>query len=186
MTNRPRAISTRAVIGAALLSSLLTVVLLTGILAVVLPAAAGAQTYTILTSSMKPGLPPGTFVVVERQAAADLHVGDVITFQLASGEPEVVTHRIVKVMVDSKGARTFVTQGDSNAVADSRPVRAAQIRGKVWYAIPFVGWIAGIRSTSVGLLALSIVGWSLLVVGATVIVTSLIDRHRRGPTRPRR
>ncbi|MGO4276485.1 hypothetical protein AB4Z22_42795, partial [Paenibacillus sp. TAF58] len=72
MTNRPGAISTRAVIGAALLSGLLAVVLLTGILAVVVPAAAGAQTYTILTSSMKPGLPPGTFVVVERQAAADL------------------------------------------------------------------------------------------------------------------
>ena len=172
----------RTVIGTALISGLLAVVLAIGVLAVAVPAVAGAQTYTILTSSMKPGFPPGTFVVVERQAAPDLHVGDIITYQLVSGKPEVVTHRIVKVMVDSNASRTFITKGDNNAVADLKPVRRAQIRGKVWYAIPFVGWIASIRSTSVGLTLLGVVGWALLLYGASIVLLTLRRRFLQNRT----
>lgn len=163
----------RTVIGTALVSGLLAVVLAIGMFAVAVPAATGSATYSILTSSMKPGLPPGTFVVVKHQAAADLHVGDIITYQLVSGKPEVVTHRIVKVMVDSNSSRTFIVKGDNNAVADEKPIRPAQIRGKVWYAIPFVGWIASLRSTSVGLFALAIAGWALLLYGAGMVLLSL-------------
>ncbi len=177
--------SLRAVIGTALVSGLLALVVAIGVFAVAVPAVTGSATYTILTSSMKPNLPPGTFVVVQRQAASHLHVGDIITYQLVSGKPEVVTHRIVKVMVDSNASRTFVVKGDNNAVADAKSVRPAQIRGKVWYAIPFVGWIAGLRSTSLGLFALAIVGWALLLYGAGMVLLTLGRRFSQNRTRRR-
>ncbi|NEN05973.1 signal peptidase I [Diaminobutyricibacter tongyongensis] len=167
------------VVGTALASGLLAVVLAIGVFAVAVPAATGSATYTILTSSMKPGLSPGTFVVVQRRNAEDLHVGDIITYQLVSGKPEVVTHRIVKVMVDSGASRTFIVKGDNNAVADAGPVQAAQIRGKVWYAIPYVGWIAYLRSTSIGLFALAIAGWALVLYGVCMILLTLLRRRRR-------
>jgi signal peptidase len=172
----------RAVIGTALVSGLLAVVLAIGVFAVVVPAVTGSATYTILTSSMKPNLPPGTFVVVQPRAAADLHVGDIITYQLVSGKPEVVTHRIVKVMVDSNASRAFIVKGDNNAVADLKPVRPAQIKGKVWYAIPFVGWIASLRSTSLGLFALGIAGWALLLYGASIVLLALGRRLSQNRT----
>ena len=181
-SRRHRARNVRAAIRVVLISSLLALVLLIGLLAVAVPAITGAQTYTILTSSMKPDLPPGTFVVVERRAAADLRVGDVITYQLASGQPDVVTHRIVKVMVDSDASRTFLTRGDNNGVADSKPVHPAQIRGKVWYAIPFLGWIAGLRSTGLGRIAVYVIGSALVVYGAVVVLFAI----RRSLTRNRR
>ncbi len=152
-----------------LVSGLLAIVLVLGVLAVLVPAVTGSGTYTILTSSMKPSLPPATFVVVTREQPVDLHVGDVITYQLASGKPAVVTHRIVQVRVDSDNSRTFITRGDNNGIADPKPVRPAQIKGKVWYAIPFVGWIAELRRTSIGTTALTIAGLALLAYGVCVV-----------------
>src|SRR5262249_9052670 len=67
------------------------------VVAVGVPIATGSNTYSVLTRSMEPGLPPGTLLVVRPAAAGDLHVGDVVTYQLSSGKPDVVTHRIVRV-----------------------------------------------------------------------------------------
>ena len=46
-----------------------------------------------LTSSMEPGLPPGTLVIVKPIDPVDVRIGTVITYQLESGKPTVVTHR---------------------------------------------------------------------------------------------
>ncbi len=107
--------------------------------AVAVPRLAGATPYTVLTGSMTPELPPGTLVVVRPVDAADLRVGDVVTYQLRSGEPDVVTHRVVGVGWSAAGERVLTTRGDANPVADAAPVRAVQVRGEVWYSLPWVG-----------------------------------------------
>ncbi len=121
---------------------LLSIVALTAAVAIVIPATTGSSTFTILTRSMEPGMPPGTMIVTRTADPAELVVGDVITYQLRSGEPEVVTHRIVRVIHSSDGHRSFILRGDNNATDDAKPVREVQIRGKVWYAIPLIGNVA--------------------------------------------
>jgi len=106
---------------------------------VVVPTFAGATPYTVLTGSMTPALKPGTLIVVRPVDAEQVSVGDVVTYQIRSGEPEVVTHRVVAVAVNGNGQRVFRTRGDANSVADERWVRPVQLRGKVWYSVPFVG-----------------------------------------------
>jgi signal peptidase len=166
-------------LGIALGSGALALLVVLGMFAIAVPAVSGSQSYTILTSSMKPNLPPGTFIVVERESPADLRLGDVITYQLVSGKPDVVTHRIVKVIVDSRGARTFLTQGDNNAVADGAAVRPVQIKGKLWYAIPYLGRIAGLRNTSEGMTVITLAGWASLTYGACLIALTIVGRVRR-------
>ncbi|KQS00698.1 hypothetical protein ASG12_07490 [Williamsia sp. Leaf354] len=127
----------------------LVLLFLVGILlaAIVVPKIAGAQPYTVLTSSMTPKYPPGTLIVVRPVVAADLDIGDVVTYQIRSGEPDVITHRIVGVTFDQQGNRIFTTQGDAVGKPDARPVQRAQIRGELWYSIPYLGyvnnWITG-------------------------------------------
>lgn len=119
-----------------------TSALLLGALALVagvVPRLAGGAAYAVLTSSMEPGLPPGTLVVVRPVPPEELGIGDVVTYQLVSGEPQVVTHRIVGMRVGARGAPVFSTRGDANPAADPEPVQAVQIRGRVWYALPWVG-----------------------------------------------
>lgn len=107
--------------------------------AVVVPRLAGATPYTVLTGSMAPAYAPGALVVVRPVAVEDVRTGDVITYQLRSGEPAVATHRVVGIGWTADGEKVLTTRGDANSVADAEPVRAVQLRGEVWYSVPWVG-----------------------------------------------
>lgn len=109
---------------------------------ILIPRMAGAQAYTVLTGSMRPDYPPGTLIVVKPQPASQIGVGDVITYQIRSGEPDVVTHRVIDVAIQaSDGERRFTTQGDANNAADPGTVRPEQIRGELWYSLPYIGYV---------------------------------------------
>src|SRR6476661_3023784 len=105
------------------------------------PRLAGATPYVIETSSMRPTLPPGTLVVVKQPAdLSKVSTGTVMTFQERSGDPTVVTHRVVSVGFDGSGAPRFRTQGDANDVPDQGWVLPEQVRGTEWYALPYLGY----------------------------------------------
>lgn len=146
---------------------------------VLVPRIAGATPYTILTDSMRPGMPPGTLVVVKPAKASEIGVGDVITYQLKSGEPEVVTHRVVAQGYDLKGSRIFHTQGDANSVADERAVIPVQIKGKRWYAIPYVGRVTNVVTSGQREAALALVVTGLLVYATSMFVAAAVDRRRK-------
>src|SRR5699024_3880414 len=102
----------------------------------------GGMPLSVLTGSMRPTYPPGTLVVIKPAAPEEIGIGDVITFQIESGKPAVATHRVIARSTDSgTGEVRFTTQGDANTAPDPVQVQPAQIRGKVWYAIPYLGWV---------------------------------------------
>ncbi|RNL79191.1 signal peptidase I [Nocardioides marmorisolisilvae] len=122
----------------ALLVTGLVVVVLA--LAVVVPKLMGATSYTILTGSMRPKMPPGTLVVVKPVEPDQVRVGDVLTYQIESGKKAVATHRVERVEVTFSGTYSFIMKGDANQVADPSPVRPEQVRGKRVYAVPYLAY----------------------------------------------
>lgn len=147
-------------------------------LAVVVPRIAGATPYTILTGSMRPDLPPGTLVVVKPIDADTLGAGSVVTYQLSSGKPTVVTHRVVSAGIDGHGEPIFTTQGDANSSPDTKPVMPVQIKGKVWYSVPYLGHVNNAITGKERHMATIVVA-SLLLVYATFMLTgSLRERLR--------
>ncbi|WP_203136607.1 signal peptidase I [Microbacterium sp. JZ31] len=119
----------------------LVLVLALGVLVIGVPAAVGGVPLTILTGSMRPSLPPGTLVIVKPTPVEEIAIGDVVTYQLESGKAVLVTHRVIGRVADStSGELRFLTQGDANDTADAEPVMPVQIRGTVWYAVPWIGW----------------------------------------------
>jgi signal peptidase len=124
-------VATLAVVGIAAVAVALTVV----------PALVGGSALTVLSGSMVPEFSPGAMVVDKPAPASSLRVGDVITYATtdeASGTPILITHRIVAIESSSAGP-AFITKGDAIDAADDRPVEAAQIRGQVWYSVPYIG-----------------------------------------------
>lgn len=109
-------------------------------LAVLIPRLGGATPYAIETGSMLPGLPPGTLVVVHPVPVEQIAAGSVVTYQLASGDPTVVTHRVASVGIDTQGEYRFRTQGDANDALDPEPVRPVQLKGVLWYRVPYLGY----------------------------------------------
>lgn len=146
--------------------------------AVLVPRLGGATPYTVLTGSMRPSLPPGTLAVVKPVPLEEIGIGSVVTYQLRSGEPAVVTHRVIEVGSDLTGARRWRTQGDANDVADAAWVRPEQIRGEVWYAVPRMGYVASAFDPADRELAARLIGVALLVY-AGVMFTRSIRRTRR-------
>ena len=109
--------------------------------AVLIPRAGGGTPYTVLTGSMRPSYPPGTLIVSKPVAPNDIQIGDAITFQLKSGEPTVVTHRVIATRMGEDGKLEFITKGDANTTQDKDAVRAVQVRGRLWYAVPYLGYV---------------------------------------------
>ena len=146
--------------------------------AVLVPRVGGATPYTILTGSMSPGLPPGTLVVVKPVEPSGIAVGDVITYQLRSGESEVVTHRVVAVRSNLKGETEWQTQGDANNVADQRWVRPEQVRGELWYDVPHLGRVNTLLGGDQKQLAIYGAAAGLVLYAASMFVAGRRDRRR--------
>lgn len=156
-------------------------VVLLALAAVVVPKASGATPLTILTSSMEPSLPPGTLIVVKPEPVTRIAVGDVLTYQIRPGRPDVVSHRVVHVTLESDGGRTFTTKGDNNSAADP-VVLPAQVRGVLWYSIPLLGYVSTFAAGADGSWFAPVAGFLLLGYAAYLIASGLIVSLRRGGT----
>ncbi|MFB8368067.1 signal peptidase I [Pseudarthrobacter sp. NPDC055928] len=147
----------------------LSLAVLAALVLIVVPRVSGSYTYTVLTSSMAPAYSPGTFLVVRPAPFESLRVGDVITYQMESGRPDVITHRIVAVSSTQKGERTFITKGDNNSLEDDKPVLEVQVKGKLSYAVPYVGFLATAAAQSgrddvLRYIAIGLVGYGVITL----------------------
>lgn len=154
------------------------------IAAVVVPAVMGWVPLTVLSGSMEPTYPAGSQVIVERiegnEEARGLEVGDVITFIPEADSAVVVTHRITAKQWRHDGVAVFTTRGDANDTDDEWRLTGREIRGKVVYHVPYVGYIAHAldqdqKDLGIGVLACALLGYS-----GWQFLTALRIRRGRG------
>jgi signal peptidase len=169
-----------------LVVAVLAVIVGIGVLAIVVPAATGSRALTVLTSSMEPGLPPGTMVVVRPTDVADIEPGTIVTYQLESGKPTLVTHRVTQRLLTADGDVLLITKGDANAEADAAPVREVQVVGTVWYAIPYVGWAATAITGPQRSIIITVVIVALFAYAVWACGSSLYERSKRRRREPDR
>lgn len=98
----------------------------------------GFEVLVVQSGSMEPNYHVGSMVYVKPVDAAELEVGDVITFELGGGVRG--THRIIEVL-NEDGSLMFKTKGDNNDHADSNPVQPQNIVGQVKFTIPYLGFL---------------------------------------------
>ncbi len=178
-TTEPKERSLLAWIGTALGGALLLLVAALALLIIVLPAATGGQALTVLTNSMAPGLPPGTLIVIRPTDPEDVRLGDVLTYQIRSGSPEVVTHRVIERTTNTETHELeFVTQGDNNAVPDDDPVREVQVRGTLWYSLPWLGYVNTALAGDARAILVPVVAGLLFAYGGWTVVSTVRGRRR--------
>lgn len=73
----------------------------------------------------------------------------------------------------------MTTKGDNNSLADSIPVQEVQVKGKLFYAVPYVGVIANAvgqdRNVILPVLAVAFIGF-----GALSIIRGALEKKRSG------
>ena len=176
-------------IGLAVSGALLVLVLGLGALVIVIPALTGGTALTVLTQSMEPKLPPGTLIVIRPTAIDDIRIGDVLTYQIKSGQPAVVSHRVVSRSVDTTGRTTLTTKGDNNDLPDAGPVQKAQIRGTLWYSIPWLGYLNTLVGGQGRTLLVPLIAAALFIYAGYMFASSVAGswkkkRRSSEPTEP--
>lgn len=170
-------------VGRGLSAGLLLLVVGIGVIAIGVPALTGGVPLSILTGSMTPTLPPGTLVVVKPTPVDEIQLGDLLTFQLESGQPTLVTHRVVARQSDSAtGELRFITRGDANGAADPDPVMPVQVVGTVWYAVPFLGWANQAIDGTARAWVVPALASALFAYAAIAFVAGIRNRRRSAPT----
>lgn len=94
------------------------------------------QPFVIATGSMEPLIYPGDVVLVNKAEVEKLKVGDIIQYQ---HESIFIFHRIIEVVSDKEEVK-YKTKGDNNSAVDKDLVKISDVRGKVVYTIPKIGW----------------------------------------------
>ncbi|WP_320536315.1 signal peptidase I [Pseudarthrobacter sp. IC2-21] len=145
---------------------------------IVVPRATGSEAFTVLTNSMAPKFPPGTFLVMKPVAFDELKYGDVVTFQLHSARPEVETHRIVGFAATQEGEKTLITKGDNNGANDAEPVREIQVKGKLFYAVPYVGYVANALGNADRNMWTTLAAAGLIGYGGLLVIKGIRGRGR--------
>jgi signal peptidase len=84
----------------------------------------------------------------------------VITLETGTGK--TVTHRVATVTPNNAGP-VFTTKGDANASPDPVATLSSQVRGRVAWDVPLLGFLLAMVTMPTGVLALLSVGGTLLV-----------------------
>ena len=159
-------------------SGAMTIVLIAALLlalaVAVVPRAMGGSALTVLSGSMEPTYSAGDMVISVPQDR--YRVGDVVTFQPVSGDPTLITHRIVGTRM-GLGGTEYITRGDANG-ADDAPISADQVMGRVLYHVPLVGHVANAAGSHRGPLVVLIAA-GLMTYGAYLVVADTLTNRRR-------
>lgn len=120
----------------------------------------GINPYIVISGSMEPTYPTGCVIYVKPIPAAEVKVGDPITFTL-NAEGTIGTHRVIEIDEENK---CFYTKGDNNDDADGKPVPFANLLGTPVYHIPKLGYFADFISHPPGMYVAIAIGCFLFLM----------------------
>lgn len=121
----------------------------------------GITPYVVLSDSMAPEFRTGAIVYTQPVSASQVQVGDIITFRVS--DDVVASHRVIEVSGSGEDA-SFTTKGDANEVADSTPVTAGNLVGRVVFTLPALGAALEFVHTTPGMVVAVAVGLLIILL----------------------
>ena len=88
------------------------------------------------------------------------------------------THRIVGFSATQAGEKTLVTRGDNNGTNDAEPVREIQVKGKLFYAVPYVGYAANALGNADRNMWVTLAAAGLIGYGGFLVIKGVRGRGR--------
>lgn len=137
----------------------------------------GFSPMVVVSGSMEPEFPVGTFLLSRRTSIDRVEEGDIIVFYGTVGATTgIITHRVVEKTGEGEAA-VLTTKGDANSLRDPDPVTKDNLLGRVVWHSPLLGKvIAPLRNEALRPLFLAIPAALLACEG----VSFLKDRKKDG------
>ena len=77
------------------------------------------------------------------------------------------------------GEKTLITRGDNNGANDAEPVREIQVKGKLFYAVPQVGFVANALGNADRGLWTTLAAMGLIGYGSVLVFKSVRGSRRQ-------
>jgi len=119
----------------------------------VLPIPGNIKTLVVMSGSMEPNIKTGSVIVI--MPMHSYKIGDIVTFGQMSKTSLPTTHRITNTLVVND-EQLFSTKGDANNSEDMGQIKAKDVKGKVLFSIPFLGYGVNFIKTPLGFILLFI------------------------------
>ncbi len=151
------------------------------LLATLVPVPGNFKVKVVKSGSMSPAIPTGSIVVIKPENSYS--VGDIITFGADTKTQVPTTHRIIAVQGSGSG-KVFTTQGDANDAPDTAATRLSDIRGKVVFSAPYVGYVLDFGRKPLGFALLVGVPALSIIFDEIMKIVREIRRIRRKKNHP--
>lgn len=125
-----------------------------------LPIKGNIKLLTVLSGSMEPTIKTGSIILIK--PVNNYKVGDIITFGEMTNITVPKTHRIASTEIIN-GTQYYATKGDANKSEDASKIKAEDIKGKVLFWVPYLGYAVSSIQTKRGFLLLIIIPCVLIM-----------------------
>lgn len=126
----------------------------------------GTKAYAVQSDSMAPRMKRGDVVFVRQIAFEDLAVGDIISAQFPDGSG-IFTHRVIEIDAENREVRT---RGDHTLSDDPAATKESDIIGKLWFTLPYVGFLSfGLETRMILYICL---GAAIVLILARIILST--------------
>jgi len=134
-----------------------------------IPLPGNYKVLSVLSGSMEPAIKTGSIVFVK--PVGNYKVNDVITFPGSGTDAQPITHRIVEAK-EAEGTILYKVKGDANDAADWQAVPREEVTGKVFFSIPYFGYLLSFAKQPIGFIL-------LIWVPVIMIIWEQIGKIRR-------
>ncbi|MBR6579128.1 MAG: signal peptidase I [Clostridia bacterium] len=144
------------------------------------PDFGGVMPLIVLTESMAPDIMSGDLIICKTVDTNEIEKGDVISFFDPAGNgTAVVTHKVIDIIINDDGSRSFKTKGINNNIEDSTPVPAGMVVAE-YTGIRFAGLgeFAIFMQTTQGLIVCVIIP-IILLVGYDLIRRRIYEKNKK-------
>lgn len=131
-----------------------------------IPKLFGYRTFYITNGSMSPTIQKGSMVLEKSVEFNEISQGDIVTFRNDSGT-EYFTHRVISI---DKSNEMFKTKGDANEEPDPSEINYYFAVGKVDFAVPLVGYVLQLISSTAGKIGIACVYIAWIAIEIEIFV----------------
>jgi signal peptidase len=129
-----------------------------------------------MSGSMEPKIKVGSIVFVQKVKPEILKENDVITYASLEDSSILITHRLTAIE-EKEGRTVFKTQGDANNSEDIAEVSPSQIKGKVIFSLPFLGYLSVWIRKPLGFGLLVILPALLIIISEILNIKKTIEKE---------
>jgi len=130
----------------------------------------------VMSGSMKPAFDTGALIAVKKVDPEGITAGEIITYRDGENTGRLITHRVVEVVHEKDGI-FFITKGDDNDTRDFSLIPTKNVVGKVTGAVPYIGYLAGLSGSKMGVLVFLIIPVLLAVIGEFRAVGQIFKKN---------